>query len=156
MNIRRATASDLPILNHYLRESGQEQVSLTSCLCWVAESDSGELVGMLPIRMVWQAEPLLVFPNVKQFMTRRRVARYLGRAVCDWIADRSKNLTGIYSLFAVTRGNAQARWFEKFKFSRIYTDCQIFAKDFYLERPNGKQIGRPQDTASRLDGLASD
>src|ERR1017187_7810269 len=99
MTIRPATVHDIPILEARLKDSGEERVSLTAGLCWVAENDNGELLGMLPIRLVWQAEPLIVFPMVDQPMTRRRVGRELGRAAFEWIADRATNRTGIYSVF---------------------------------------------------------
>ena len=134
MTVRPATVQDIPILEARLKDSGEERVSLTAGLCWVAENEQGELLGMLPIRLVWQAEPMMVFPMVEQPMTRRRVGRELGRAAFEWIADRATNRTGIYSVFMVTRGFKQAKWYEKLKFLRIYQDCMIFGRDFLLEQ----------------------
>lgn len=126
--IRPATIDDLPILRERLYASREEKVDLQRGMVWVAEHE-GKLVGMLPLRLIWQAEPLMIFPEVKNKSLKRRIAIGLPRAMEAYIGDRTVNRTGIYSYFFVTKGRLWARLAKAFGCLRIYKGCMTFGRD---------------------------
>lgn len=145
---RPARVEELPYLQQRINESHHEKIRLyvevpqpdeskkivPLCMCWVSEED-GEIRGLLPLRLIWQAEPLFIFPEVKSKNTRRRIALGLPRIMEEWIGDRAKNLTGIYSYFFVTKTKLWAKLAEHFGKSgqspihRIYKGCMTFGRD---------------------------
>lgn len=126
--IRQATREDLPELTQRLHSSKEEKVDLTRGPLWVAEHE-GKLMGMLPARLIWQAEPLMIFPEVKNKSLKRRIALGLPRAMEAYIGDRAVNKTGIYSYFFVTKGRLWAKLARAFGCLRIYKGCMTFGKD---------------------------
>jgi hypothetical protein len=139
--IRQATKEELPYLQQRINESKEEKVRLyieveglngkeivPLVMIWVGVQD-GKLVGQLPLRMIWQAEPLMIFPEVKNKSLKRRIALGLPRAMESFIGDRSVNKTGIYSYFFVTKGRLWAKLARAFGCLRIYKGCMTFGKD---------------------------
>jgi hypothetical protein len=138
---RPARIEELPYLQERLNESDNEKVQLyrvvtrdgkdfiePTVLCWVTEKD-GKITAMLPVRQIWQAEPLYVFPEVSSKSERRRCAFLLPRAMEKWLGDRTLNKTGIYSYFFVTGSRAWTRLALAFGCLRIYKGCSILGKD---------------------------
>lgn len=124
--IRQATLEDLPFLTEKLRNSPEEQVDLTRGMVWVGEQD-GEIQGMLNVRLIFQAEPLMIWAKNKSL--RRRLAIGLPQVMERFIGDRTVNKTGIYSYFFVTKGRAWAKLARAFGCLRIYKGCMTFGKD---------------------------
>lgn len=141
---RPATKEELPYLQKRIDESHHEKVRLyievvqedgskkiePLCMCWVSEED-GQIIGLLPLRLIWQAEPLFIFPEVdkRKKNTHRRVALGLPRIMEEWIADRVRNQTGIYSFFFVSKNRLWMKLAESFGCLRIYKGCATYGKD---------------------------
>jgi hypothetical protein len=137
VNERPATIDELPYLQQRINESGGEKIKLYEDVygeivpisqVWVAEKD-GKIIGLINLRLIWQAEPCYIFPEVKDTNTRRRAAIGLPRAMEAWLGDRTKNKTGIYSYFFVTLSRAWARLAIHFGCSRIYSRHITLGKD---------------------------
>jgi hypothetical protein len=127
MEIRQARAAELPYLQTRLAETEHEAIDLGTARVFVAvEGDT--ILGMLPLRMVFQAEPLVVFPEVGNKMTRRRAARSLLKGAEEWLADRSRNRTGIHWYFAIIRNRAAKLAAPKMGLWRIYKGAAHFVK----------------------------
>ncbi len=124
--IRQATLEDLPSLTVRLFGSKEEKVDLTRGLIWVGEQD-GEIQGMLNVRLIFQAEPLMIWAKNKAL--RRRLAIGLPRAMESFIGDRAVNKTGIYSYFFVTKGRLWAKLAKHFGCLRIYKGCMTYGRD---------------------------
>ena len=129
LTFRHPTLEEIPGLMERLAASGGEVIDLWSTPCWVAEKD-GAIVGMLPIRLMWQFEPLYVFPEVTNRSTRGRVCYGLYKAAEEWVANRSKNNTGIYRAFAITRLMAVRGWAKKLGWLHQYRRAPLFIKHF--------------------------
>ena len=138
---RPATLDELPYLQQRIDESQNEKVKLyveveegdkkkivPLSMVWVTEKD-GQITGMINLRMIWQAEPLYVFPEVKDKNERRRIAIQLPRAMEAWLKDRTKNKTGIYSYFFVTMSRTWAKLAIHFGCTRIYSRHITLGKD---------------------------
>lgn len=97
---------------------------------WVTELD-GEIVGVLPLRLVWQAEPLLIFPSKKMKkmnkIARSRAALLMYLAAEEFVRDHKPNW-----LFAVTRSRAVKSWSQRLGWHRIYAGASFYIK--YLPR----------------------
>jgi hypothetical protein len=128
LSFRCARVDELPGLMKRLEESGGEVIDLWKTPCWVAEQD-GRVVGMLPIRLWWQLEPLLIFPEVTNKATRGRACYGLYKAAEAWIAS-PLNGTGIYRAFAVTRKLAVRSWAEKMGWIHQYRRAPLWIKHF--------------------------
>lgn len=125
VTFREALEDEKPYLKQRLSETDHEQVSLGHC--WIAEQD-GKLLGMLPIRLVWQAEPLIVFSEVTNPMTRRRAMLGLYIAMETWVADRLRNTTGVHWYFAVMYSRTVQGWAQRLGLWRIYKGASTFVK----------------------------
>jgi N-acetylglutamate synthase-like GNAT family acetyltransferase len=126
MEFRQARAEEIPYLRDRLSDSDGEQIDLAAARVWVAVEE-GAIVGMLSIRMVWQAEPLLVFAEVKNTNTRRRAGLGLYCAMEAWLCG-DDNRTGIRWLFAITRNGATGGWLEKLGWLRQYIGAKTYLK----------------------------
>lgn len=126
MEIRQARAEEIPLLAQRLAETEGEQVNLNTARIWVAVED-GVILGMLPLRLVWQAEPLLIFPEVQNTSKRRRAGFGMYRAAIAWLGS-TDNKTGIRWLFGITRKKAVAGWLAKLGWHRQYKGAQTFIK----------------------------
>lgn len=114
------------MLMQRLKDSGGEEIDLNSARVWVAVEHE-QIIGMLPLRMCWQAEPLLVFPEVTGTHKRRRAGFGMYRAMMAWIAG-PENRTGIRWLFGITRSDAVARWLGKLGWFHQYAGAKTFLK----------------------------
>lgn len=126
---RVAKPEDIPYLMQRLRESGGETIDLWKTPCWVVEED-GVILGMLPIRLVWQFEPLYVFPEVKRTASRRRACMLLYNAAEAWLANRELNGSGIYWAFAITRRVAVRSWAKAMGWRHQYKRAPMYIKHF--------------------------
>lgn len=126
MIVRQARQDEIPELKQRLRESGGEEIDLDSARIWVAVED-GHILGMLSLRMMWQAEPLLVFPEVRNKHQRRRAGLGLYQAATGWLAG-PENKTDIRWLFGVTRSKAVAGWLRKLGWFQQYIGAKTFLK----------------------------
>lgn len=124
--IRTARVDELEML---MGRMDGERIELHGTPVWVAEQD-GKIVGMIAARLVWQVEPMTVFPEVTNEMTRRRVTRELYRAAASWLGDRDRNATGIYTAFAVTRSAAVLGWSKAMGWLEQYRGATLFTKRF--------------------------
>lgn len=124
MEIRQARQDELPLLKDKLAESKGEQIDLSRARVWVAV-EGGEIIGMLPLRMCWQAEPLLLWGGNR--VTKSRAGLLIYRAMEQWLRG-PENVTGIRWLFAVTRKRATAKWLPKLGWHRQYKGAQTFLK----------------------------
>jgi len=127
MEFRQARAEELPELKRRLQESGGEHIDLDAARVFVAV-EGGKVIGMLPLRMTWQAEPLLIFPEVDHTHKRRRTGIGLYRAALAWLGDSSQNRTGIRWLFGITRKQACKVWLQKLGWHRQYKGAATFIK----------------------------
>jgi hypothetical protein len=125
VSFREAREDEKPYLAERLSQTEHEQVSLEHC--WVAEQD-GKLVGMLPIRLVWQAEPLVIFPEVKNNATRRRAMLGLYITMETWIGDRVRNTSGVHWYFAVMYSRTVQGWAQRLGLWRIYRGAATYCK----------------------------
>jgi hypothetical protein len=124
VEIRQARAEELPLLAVRLAESGGEQIDLQTARVFVAVED-GQILGMLSLRMTWQAEPLLLFGENTQ--KRRRAGIGLYHAMGAWIQGPD-NRSGIRWLFAITRKKAVMGWLGKLGWFRQYKGAATFLK----------------------------
>jgi hypothetical protein len=126
---RAARPEDLEYLARRLEESGGEEIDLQATPCWVVEED-GVILGVLPIRLMWQFEPLYVFPEVQRKASRRRACMLLYHAAETWIADRERNRSGIYRAFAITRRVAVRTWAKAMGWRHQYQRAPMYIKHF--------------------------
>ncbi len=125
---RPARADELPFLQGKINESDQEKVNLSQAFVFVVEED-GEVIGLIAARLAWmQLEPAYIWGG-KTKNAKRRAMFHLYTAIRDWIADRSKNQSGIHSFWFVTKSDAVAQWAEKMGCLQIYQGCKMYAKD---------------------------
>ncbi len=129
MEFREARAEEIPYLKARLAETEHEQVDLDAARVWVAIEDQ-KIIGVLPARMCWQLEPLVVFAECQSKMTRRRAALGLHQAAEIWLADRTRNRTGIYWAFAIIRNKLAQRWAPRLGWHRQYIGAPTFLKYF--------------------------
>lgn len=79
VSIRRATFQDFPKLQAWLDTHGGETFDLSQEVVFIAEED-GETCGFLPLRVVFQMEPLLVDRKHFNKLTCSRAAVMLCKA----------------------------------------------------------------------------
>lgn len=127
MEFRQARADEILYLKQRLEESDGEIVDLDKARTWIA-IDKGQIVGMLPLRMVWQAEPLLIFPECQNKITRSRATYGLFAAMQRWLGDRTQNKTGVHWFFGITRSQAVIDWSKRIGLHRIYEGAAMFVK----------------------------
>ena len=120
LTYRAATPGEKAYLAQRLTETEHEVVSLEHC--WVAERD-GQLLGVLPARLVWQLEPLVVFPEVTNTLTRSRAALGMYIVAENWIRQQP-----VHWFFAVTRSRAVQNWAGRLGWWRMYRGAQTFTK----------------------------
>lgn len=134
MEVREARAEEIPWLKMRLAETEGEQVDLEQARVFVAVED-GKIIGMFPLRMVWQGEPLLIFPECRNKITRSRATYQLFREACAWLADKSRNHTGIHWFFGITRSEAVKDWAPRIGLHPQYEGATTLTK--FLGERNG-------------------
>jgi hypothetical protein len=123
---RRAKISDLPKLEAWLNSYGGETFDLSKEIVFVAEDD-GEICGFMPLRIVFQMEPLLVDRKNFNKLKCSRAAVMLCRAAENWISG-PENHTGIRWYFAISRSRAVWAWASRLGWHRIYKGVRHFVK----------------------------
>lgn len=126
VTIRKAKLHDLPKLQKWIDAYGGETFDLSKELVFVAEQD-GEICGFMPLRIVFQMEPLLVDRKHFNKLTCSRAAVMLCKAAETWIAG-PENRTGIKWYFAISRSQAVWAWAERLGWSQIYKGVRHFVK----------------------------
>jgi hypothetical protein len=137
--IRPALVNELPLLQQIIDGSAEDKLKLYAevntpegkqilplVVLHVAEQD-GQLCGMLPLRLIWQAEPLMIWTENQSL--RRRIALGLGRAVESYVGNRTINKTGIYSYFFVTNEPEWGKLAEHSGCLRLYRECATYGRD---------------------------
>jgi len=136
---RPARLEELPFLqathSQVAEQRGFEQLDLSKSVVIVAEDTTdGMRCGLLAARLIWQFEPLVLFPPFERTstgMAKKRATYLLARAGEAYIADPSLNCTPIRSFFAVIQ-NSNPRMqnlAEHIGWQRVYPKCKIFGKD---------------------------
>jgi len=133
VTVRPARLEDLLILRSMLHEQRRyfEQQLLTHSIVFVAEYQ-GEIVGFSAARVIWQIEPILLdplFSKTAPLFARQKATYLLIRELDAWLADRSKNVSGIYSYFCTIRGRIMQKLAMSFGMLRVYRRSQFFGKD---------------------------
>jgi hypothetical protein len=128
MPIRHVVPEDIPYLQQRMKQLGSEFIDLNRTPAWVSTDDSGNIQGVLAARLTWQLQPLLIFPEVENRMTRRRSSLGLYRAAEAWISNRLLNTTGIHWFFAVTRSEGVISWAKKLGWFQQYIGTTFFIK----------------------------
>ncbi len=126
---RAARPEDIPYLTERLKQSGGEVIDLWKTPAWVVEED-GVILGLLAIRLVWQMEPMYVFPEVKRKASRRRACMLLYNAAEDWLRNRDLNRSGIFWAFAITRRVAVRTWAKAMGWRHQYKRAPMYIKHF--------------------------
>lgn len=112
--IRPAQFEEIPFLHGKLAQrekDGYEQFPLWTSMVFVAEDSDGLRAGMVCMRirqspatlaLMWQVEPLLLFPEfirTSPLHSQRKATYLLAKAAESYIADRTRNTTGVHSFF---------------------------------------------------------
>jgi hypothetical protein len=112
--VRSVQFDEVPFLQAKLAQrekDGYEQFPLTSAIVLVAEDGDGLRAGMVcmrirssPVNLVpmWQIEPLILFPEFVRTSLRqsqRKATYLLAKAAEGYIADRTRNTTGVHAFF---------------------------------------------------------
>jgi hypothetical protein len=124
ITIRPASLVDIPVLQTMLRDQADsfEHQDLTRTIAFVAECD-GRIVGFIAARCQWQIEPLLLDRLFKQEASRhaqRKATYMLIREVDRFLADRTKNRSGIYYYFCHIVDETMQKLALSFGMTRIY------------------------------------
>lgn len=100
--VRPAKLEECPYLLERLSENPLfERFDLTQAVVYVAEYQ-GEIVGFGAARMLWQIEPLYLFPEFKKHaprFARARATLQLIRELDAFIMDPKRNLTKVHQYF---------------------------------------------------------
>lgn len=136
---RPATREDIPYLQKRLSETPRnEQVNLEQCIVGVVEY-GGRPVGFTAARLIWQIEPVMLFPEFIEtapHFARQRATFMLIRWIERWLADRSKNTTPIGSYFCFITNRVMQKLAVSFGMLRIYTGGKFFGKDLWVDHQN--------------------
>lgn len=131
VKLRPAREDEIPYLQGllYRHRDYFEFQDLRQAIVFVTEYE-GEVFGMITGRVVWQIPTLLIDREAKVPRSAKRRATYLLiRALDEWIGDRSKNLSGIYTYFCVIKGKTMKQLAQSFGMLRIYERFATFGKD---------------------------
>lgn len=135
MQVRPAQFTEIPYLQSRLAECPTwEQVDLSRGIAFVAEED-GERIGFVNGRLIWQVEPLLIFPEYMK--SRKRGVHHLRRkaswglfhALDSYLADPEQNTTGIHSYFCHVVSRPVMRMEKHLGFTRLYPGGRLYGKD---------------------------
>lgn len=127
VTVRHVVLEDIPWLTEKLKACDSEELELHRMPCWIAEED-GIPIGILGARMVWQLQPLLIFPEAKNKITRSRACYRLYEAAVAWLGNRELNGSGVHWFFAVTRSKGVKAWAKRLGWFRQYKGTAFFIK----------------------------
>ena len=124
ITVRPASLSDIPALQSMLCDQADsfEHQDLTRTIPFVAECE-GRIVGFVAARCQWQIEPLLLDRSFKKNASRhaqRKATYMLIREVDRFLADRTKNRSGIYYYFCHIVDETMQKLALSFGMTRIY------------------------------------
>lgn len=136
---RPARLEELPFLQAKQLEAaearGFERLDLSRSVVHLAEDTvDGMRCGLIAKRLVWQVEPLILFPEFERTSTKmaaKRVTYLLARAAENFIADPTQNSTPVKFFFAVIE-NRNPRMQDlamHIGWQRIYPGCKVFGRD---------------------------
>lgn len=125
ITVRDARPDEIPSLVQTIGEQPIDQVNYTK---WLVGEQDGRPLGLLRARLVWQVEPLMVSPYVKEKVTLSRASLALYREMQAWIGDRTRNTTGVHWFFAVTRSPAVQKWASRLGWLRIFDGAHTYIK----------------------------
>lgn len=114
---------------------GHEQLDLSKSVVFVAEDDrDGLTCGLIAARMVWQVEPLILFPEFERTSPKaamKRATYSLARAIEQYIGDPVRNATPVKFFFAVieNRNPRMQDLARHIGWQQVYPGCKIFGKD---------------------------
>jgi len=132
VTIRPATPEDIPYLQKRLSETPRTtQVELERAIVFVCEY-GGEIVGFTAARMMWQIEPVMLFPEfirTAPHFARQKATYRLISAIDRWLADPTKNTTGIYMYFCFITNRVMQKLAVSFGMMRTYTGGKFFGRD---------------------------
>lgn len=133
VTVRAAKLEDIPKLQMFLFEQRRdfEQQDLTRSIIFIAEYE-GEIVGFSAARLIWQVEPLLLARDFKRYASthsQKRATYLLIRELDAWLADRAKNVSGIYSYFCSIADRTMQKLALSFGMLRVYRNSKFFGKD---------------------------
>lgn len=133
VSVRPARPEELPELQFRLREQGNryEMQDLSKTICYVAEYD-GKIVGFTACRPMWQVEPLLLVPEFTKDapgFAQAKATALLIKAVDGWIADRTRNQSGIHWYFCAIVGRTMRKLAVSFGMVPVYTKAKFFGRD---------------------------
>lgn len=123
--IRQARTDEFP----YLAEQLGPTVELVEGRVFVSELD-GALVGVLPLRLVWNCEPLLLLPAAAKLpkITKSRTMLLLYLACEDWIRDPMRNKLGPKFIMAITRSKTVRYWSGRLGWLPCFRGASIYIK----------------------------
>ncbi len=136
MIFRPAAPDELPELQRRLDATDGERIDLETTPAWVAERD-GEILGILPARLFWNLEPLVIFDEVTNRLTRSRAALGLYRAAEAYLADPMRNRTGCHWIFCFTRSDAVKGWANRLGWLRQWKGAAAYVKCLRNDRRIG-------------------
>ena len=116
-------------------EKHHEKLDLAKSVVLVAEDNDDSLTcGLIAARMVWQVEPLVLFPEFERTsskMAKKRATYLLARAVESFIADPASNPTPVKFFFSVieNRNPRMQDLARHIGWQQVYPGCKIFGKD---------------------------
>jgi hypothetical protein len=110
-----------------MKELGSEFIDLYAAPAWVATDANGAIVGVLSSRLIWNLEPLLIFPEVKNKITASRATYGLFKAAESWIQSPANN-TGIHWYFIKTYQERVCKWASRVGLFRQWEGASFFIK----------------------------
>ncbi len=120
---RDAVLSELPYLQEKLKEQSHyfEQHDLSQCIVKVVEYD-GQIVGFAAARLVFQVEPVMLFPEFREapHFAQQRATLLLIRGIDAWVMDTQRNLSGITTYFCFILSRRMQKLAAAFGMLRCY------------------------------------
>lgn len=131
---RPATSAELPYLAARLAEDPKfEKVDLKESIVYVTEYD-GQLVGFGAARLMWQVEPLFLFPEFKKHgpgFARKRATYLLIRELDAWIFDPERNTTKIFQYFCFITDRVMQKLALSFQMLPAYVGGKFFGRRLF-------------------------
>jgi hypothetical protein len=127
MNFRLVKSEEIPYLEQRMKELGSEYIDLSTAPAWIAEDENGVVLGILSSRLIWNLEPLLIFPESTNKITSSRAAVGLLQAAESWLRSPA-NGTGIRNYFVKVHDERVKRWASRLGWFRQWVDASFYIK----------------------------